>query len=923
MCRCPVTRALLCRVALCVVGFMPSGVAFAQVSQPVSPDLFGELVDVVTPGYLHWSSASGDTVDPDDDRNDSDNNFGEHAGAVDAPTFSSQAKAYAQGSVAEEFVYAYGDNTVSWQFKVPGPGQYVMVTRLWRELQETTNAVFSYRAGETWTELPAVEDIEHWGDYGNPVCFSIEVPEGERSLPVRVRATSGRCLIFRVLLGRKREGSPFADDAEVTHPSLHFRATDLPELQEKISSGPPKLAYDYMTQQVQWYTNTLNRGENSWQPKNSAHHVSRSIAQTAFMYVLTHKPEYLDTVTRMIETVMDWPRDANAIVDQRAGYNILARGRQLSALAMAYDWLYDEMDVRKRRRLRRFLDEEANRLYLYNGTCVGDVESGNWDPWIGAGYGMAGIALRDEHHWARDWVDSMRRIFRANLHRSGEDFGYFNSGFVKALDFAISLRTATREDLFAPEARRLRALLDYRMMLLTPQRDGYPQFGDAHGSNDPVLALCTAAFLRDPLAQWYIHHLSCGSADQVKSWGWQHMMPVAVVTMYDATLEEEPPGEPRLALARSFADEPDVPAALRAVTIMRTGYDRATDVQLALRCGDYAGWHGHPDQGSFVLNAYGDHLVIDRALGAPYGTPASKFSKSAQAHSTVLIDDKGQVPYSGPVYYDREAGHTGPLLHASFIDYVLADSTVAYRKNPPIRVMDHARRHFLFVRKPDRHAYIVIFDDLQQDERLHDYDWLVQTDTEHTIETEGPRHYAFRGDAELYIFTVAPNSVEMSQTDSHDIWRTLKLMNTDEVRRGLFLNVLYPKSEEMALPEVARVEGKGFVGAQVGSDDLFLFATEDSLVNAHGISTDGDIAVLGREDGEVAWFLCAGGARMEADGENLFASDQPVTAAFNAARDGCIVTDGPASVSVSLGGAAPVVIKVEAGTTAVREGFKL
>ena len=105
-------------------------------------------------------------------------------------------------------------------------------------------------------------------------------------------------------------------------------------------------------------------------------------------------------------------------------------------------------------------------------------------------------------------------------------------------------------------------------------------------------------------------------------------------------------------------------------------------------------------RGGVVANPDGDTLTIDRALGAPYGTPENDFSKSALAHSQVLIDGEGQIAYSAPVFYDHRAGKTGPLVYTPFVDYVLAESTVAYAKNPKIQKMDHARRHFLFVRGP-------------------------------------------------------------------------------------------------------------------------------------------------------------------------------------------------------------------------------
>jgi len=890
-----------------------AGCGQSEVNQTVSPDLFGERVDIVTPGYLHWSEAGGDTVDPDGDENDIDDNFGDHFGLMDTVTFTDRDAAYATGTVAQEHACADAGNVVRFELHVPRPGQYVIFTRFWRELQDTTNAVVSYQAGDEWVELPPVTDIEHWGGYGNVLCCLIEVPEGQTSVPVRIRATSGRCLIYRVLLGRRREGSPFADDAEPSHPSLHFSADDVAGLREKINGGPPKLAYDYMTDQVTWYGNTLDRGDDGWTPEKSEHHVSRSIAQTAFMYVLTGEARYRDLVTRMMDTVMDWPRDANAIVDQEAGFNILGRGRQLSAMAMAYDWLYDDLDIRTRGRLRRFLDEEANRLYLYNETIVGNTDSNNWDPWIGAGYGMVGVALKDEHAWAGDWVASARRVFHLNLHEAHEDFGYFNSGLIKALDFGISLETATGEDLFATEAEALTALLDYRMMLLKPDRSGYPQFGDAAGSNDPLLALCLATYLRDPLAQWFVHNLSCADAEHVKSWGWNHMLPIAVVTLYDPSLEEQAPAAPRLPLARSFYGDESIIPGLRAVTIMRSGYGSADDAHIALRCGEYGGWHGHPDQGGLVFSAYGDTFVIDRALGAPYGTEKSNFSKSVEAHSTALIDGKGQIDYSGPVFHDRDAGQTGPLLHTPFVDYALADATVAYRK--ALGKMDHAHRHFVFVREAGECGYLVVVDDLKQDDRLHDFDWLLQTTPNHTIEARAAGHHVLSGKADLHVFTAAPADVEMDQSDHYDTWRTLRLMSLDEVSRGVFVSVLYPTPTGAAAPAFARVTGDGHMGARVGGGDVFLIGNEGSEIDGEGIVTDGRLAAVRRDGDAVRWFLAVDASRVAVGGTEVFRSDVPVTVALNAEGVGCIIAGEPTEVTLGLGDAAPETVSVNVGTT--------
>ncbi len=865
-----VLTALAMGIAIC------SAASAQAVNTLVSPDLFGEQVDVVTPGYMHWTAASGDVVDPDGDANDFGNNFGDHAGGVDNPRFTSHATAYAQGNVADEFVYAQGSDRAYWEFNVPGPGQYVFATRYWRELQDPTTAIASYQSGGQWIDLPPVSNIGHWGGFGNLGCYLIEVPPGQTTVPMRIRAGGGRVLIYRLLLAKRKETDVFLPTPAPTHPSMLFHSADVAAMRTRAQSGPPKRAYDYMLGQMSWYINSLNSGSSSWESRGSSHHVPRSIAQTAFVYVMTGDDTHYNNVIKMIDKVISWSRNADCLVDQQNGnYNVLGRGRVTSAVATAYDWLYDRMTPAERTRTRDFLAEEATRLYIYNETCVGNLESGNWDPWVGAGYAMAGIALRDEHKWPTQWIESMKRIFPLNLHNSGEDFGYFNNGFTKAIDFGMSLKTATGEDLFAPESARLTALMDYRMTLLEPQGGGYPTFGDASSGNDPLLGLVTATYQRDQMAQWYINHLSCATTSQVSGWGWNHMMPVAVVTAYDPTLGEEAPGTPRLQLGRTFADEPLLAPGLAPISVMRTGYGDSSDVQLVMRSGPFYAWHGHPCQGNFVLNAYGDHLVMDEARGGTYGSAPSDFSKTAQAHSQVLVDGKGQVDYGVPVYYDKEAGYTGPLTHSSFVDHVQAEMAVAYRKGP-LGTMQHAYRDFLFVRRGGGDAYVVVVDDLQTDSQAHSHQWLLQTDFENGVVTGGANHSIVTGSADLDVITVEPPAVQTQVAAHHDIWRTLTLTDPVNRARAVFLTVLYPRTKQTPSPQVVRIATGQLVGFRMG-DELVLFHKGQGSWTYQAIETDARVFYMELSDPQEIKYLITAATTLKSEGAEVFRSDTPVT----------------------------------------------
>ena len=174
-----------------------------------------------------------------------------------------------------------------------------------------------------------------------------------------------------------------------------------------------------------------------------------------------------------------------------------------------------------------------------------------------------------------------------------------------------------------------------------------------------------------------------------------------------------------------------------------------------------------------AVYAYGDQFVIDRALGAPYGTPQNAFSKSVQAHSCVVVDGEGQMAYSPTVYHNRTAGYVRHRVHTASVDYVRIDSSIAYRKNPQLKQTRHAIRHVVFVRRPGNRAYLVLVDDLDLDESTHRYEWLLQTDTKHAVTSPGAGRHVISQLADLHVVTVEPQSITAQVSDHHDIWRTL------------------------------------------------------------------------------------------------------------------------------------------------------
>ncbi|MBO5690025.1 MAG: DUF4962 domain-containing protein, partial [Lentisphaeria bacterium] len=73
--------------------------------------------------------------------------------------------------------------------------------------------------------------------------------------------------------------------------------------------------------------------------------------------------------------------------------------------------------------------------------------------------------------------------------------------------------------------------------------------------------------------------------------------------------------------------------------------DGRENVALAFHSGKYFAGHQHPDNNSFIINAYGDKLAIDGGYYDWYGSRHfNAYSFTTEAHNTVLVNSKGQTP---------------------------------------------------------------------------------------------------------------------------------------------------------------------------------------------------------------------------------------------------------------------------------------
>jgi len=197
----------------------------------------------------------------------------------------------------------------------------------------------------------------------------------------------------------------------------------------------------------------------------------------------------------------------------------------------------------------------------------------------------------------------------------------------------------------------------------------------------------------------------------------------------------------------------------------------------SFNCGRYVGSiHDQSDNNSFTLFADGVPLVIDAgALNLAEEGSAS----SSYGHSAVVIDGLGQAPTGGGL---GVSGHMEHIAHERGRTVVVGDALDSYaqRGYNPVR---KARRWCVF--DHERAPYLLVFDDIQKDDRLHGYEFLFHTPTpievliakdrvRLTIEFQGAStvgEIVVLNPAEVTIFGEAFASPGQPPFAEHTLWR--------------------------------------------------------------------------------------------------------------------------------------------------------
>lgn len=599
--------------------------------------------------------------------------------------------------------------------------------------------------------------------------------------------------------------------------------------------------------------------------------VLSALHSQSFAYLISTNEAYGDAAKRLLLHVAGWdPLGTSGRVK-----NDEISMRLLYGMSRAYDWLHPLFTPEEGQQVEECMLARGEEVYQ-TMRRIG-FEKTLRDNHLSRSMGFLGeaaIAFMGDFPEAEVWFDYIVGLFIEKYPPWGgaeggwsQGVGYWQAYINWVLEFLDALKIAAGLDLFNKPFFRNTG---YFKFYAHPPQSKIGAFGDGsdlHPNSTSAFVMSHfASAVQNSAFQWY--------ASKVKGITETPVLPkdtfIGYIRAPELGNQPVPAQLPEdLPQSRYFSD-------IGWVLMNHDLGNWEQNVHVKFKSSPYGSFnHGHAEQNSFILEAYGSPLAISSGYYPWYGSPHHKtWTWESRSKNTILVNGHGQ----GVQNLDAR----GRILVTHFghqFDYVAGDATQAYEGKVKRFV-----RHLWFI-KPN---LIAIFDEVEA-KGTTTYDWLLHAECEMEVYHDENRVRVVAETADMWATFVHPAGITFHQTDQFTVrpenreahkpnqWH-LSATATEAEGRGRFLVLLNPRpaGDFQQVPasfvELNATNGHAAIGLWQDRELSILFRDEESPDSQCGaVRTDAVGAAWWRSH-EGAGVMVLKGTRFEDDGNLLMRS---------------------------------------------------
>ena len=549
---------------------------------------------------------------------------------------------------------------------------------------------------------------------------------------------------------------PVASAGKSIHPRLFFESADRQKLIDRSRDPKLKSLWEHLqtTAKNTRATGKIDHGGAVFELLDSEYllpsllgyfdvlnRARARIAHNAFEAYLTDNAEARNAAKSAMLDVANWKRWQPPWFNAHGQHTYYPAGLLAADVALGYDLLYNDLTENERAQIRRALIEKSiiptYKEYVVDNRVM--VNTSNWIAHTVGGALIAAASIAGDVEPSES--NGQFEIYLNGLLLKLED--HIAASFLADGSYGegISYHEFDTETL-GPALNALRRVfgidywkqthvvdsLTYPLYTLAQPTSGSLDMGDTHppaGHGIPPLVYES----KDPVMRWYFAQFDRPSLGKF--------------IFYDDSVVPQPP---KLPSSRIFRDKGNA--------VFRSGWDKDAII-LLYRAGPNFNHH-HADQGSFLINAFGESLVSEAGWSDYYKDPYyATFFTQAIGHSTVLVDGnpESQTIADTPQFaaLNRYPRITDSIT-SEFYDGVGSELSSVYQD----RLARYVRR-IVFV-KPH---YFVVFDDLKVNGKPAQFDFLLHLPIREKIKIAGLTAIYNGEKASLAVRSFAPNDTKL------------------------------------------------------------------------------------------------------------------------------------------------------------------